>query len=245
MSMGVAVTCYGMPDGWKGQLLKSWLTVVAHSSPEVARPLSFKTSQFNESRQLICNFLLHFSAGRRVNERRGSRLRFVLSEALAAVMAVSYPSPGTAVAPGCRQFRGWIVCALSQSVTWVYAGRLVWHTLRDILASPWVHVSHFEKACRSWEKCLVWMQIEHYDDVSCCFRPLQEWGNVWLNVRGKGEEGLLLGKNLIYRINVSMRWGALIFFLKYLICCINDIKKKPTISLFNLKLAFQMHFQKM
>lgn len=113
MSMGVAVTCYGMPDGWKGQLLKSWLMVVAHSSPEVARPLSFKTSQFNESRQLICNFLLHFSAGRRVNERRGSRLRFVLSEALAAVMAVSYPSPGTAVAPGCRQFRGWIVCVVT------------------------------------------------------------------------------------------------------------------------------------
>lgn len=87
--------------------------VVAHSSPEVARPLSFKTSQFNESRQLICNFLLHFSAGRRVNERRGSRLRFVLSEALVAVMAVSYPSPGTAVAPGCRQFRGWIVCVVT------------------------------------------------------------------------------------------------------------------------------------
>lgn len=158
----------------------------------VAHPLSFKTSftQFNESRQLICNFLLHFCAGRRVSERRGLRLRFVLSEALVAAMAVLYPSPGTAVAPGCRQFRGWIVCV----VTVCHLG-LCWQA-----GSAYI-VRHF---CLSLGPCFtLWKSLPQLREVlslnadraSCCFRPLQEWGNVWLNVRGKQEEGLLLGKN--------------------------------------------------
>lgn len=94
-------------------------------SPKVTHHiLSFNTTSFTQldqwpSRHLICDCLQHFwcRCVGQCEERKGMRLMFApfnsssLSEALVLVLAVL--SPGTAVAPGCWQFRGWAVCVVT------------------------------------------------------------------------------------------------------------------------------------
>lgn len=122
-----------------------------HSLPRVIHYIvrSFNTTSFTRfnqwpSRHLIWNFLQYCCVDGSTREEE---------EPLVTMVAVFYLSPGTAVAPGCRQVGVWVVCVVSVShlyLCWQVGFGILHHTF----ASPWVHVSVFEMACLSWEKRL-------------------------------------------------------------------------------------------
>lgn len=99
-----------------------------------------------------------------------------LPEALVLLLAVMNQSPGTAVAAECCQFRGWVVCVVTFShlcLCW-QAGFGV--HCKTVLPLPRSMFHTLKILPHLRDRLVPTVQIEHYDDVADCFRPLQEGG---------------------------------------------------------------------